>query len=100
MDDPIVSIEIFGHKFNIKSTDGSKSELIKISEYYKGVIQDMSDKHPNFSHIQLFCLSGLKIAEEFYSFAKKKDSTNLFDRNLINEKVNEAIKLLDISLDS
>ncbi len=97
-DDESIVFEILGQKLRFKITDGSKDDLLKISDYYKSIVDEIAKKHPNLPHIHLLCLSGLKVAEEFYKFAKTKKSPVVFEKNKINEKVDEAIKLLDISL--
>ncbi len=95
------SFNILGQKINLATDDGTKTDFIKIVDYYRHIIDKLQKNYPDRTTMELAVLAGIQVTEEFYRYIKneKSKSSNItFDDERINELLSEAIKQLDISL--
>ena len=91
-------IDLFGQKFVLSTTDGEKDELKKVVDYYKRVVENLTEKLPNRQHLDIAILAGLKIADKLYSIAGSKNINIEKETKKLDKVLNDAIKRLDISL--
>ena len=91
-------IDFFGQKFVLSTTDGEKSELKKVVDYYKKVVEDLAKKLPDRQHLDIAILAGLKITDKLYSIASSKDINIEKDVKKLDKVLSDVIKRLDISL--
>jgi cell division protein ZapA (FtsZ GTPase activity inhibitor) len=91
-------VEFFGQKFVFTTDDGNRSDLEKIINYYKKILEGLQEKMPDRSHLDIAILSGLKAVDRLYTIVKNKDGKFGENEDKLNEMLNEAIRRLDISL--
>ena len=91
-------LDIFGQKFLLSTSDGKRSELKKVAEYYKGIVENLAKKLPDRQLLDIAILAGIKITDKLYSMTNSKSINFDEDEVKIREIVNDAIKRLDISL--
>ena len=91
-------LDIFGQKFILSTSDGKKSELKKVADYYKSVVENLAKKLPDRQLLDIAILAGIKITDKLYSMSNSKSIDFEEDEIKIHEIVNDAIKRLDISL--
>ncbi len=97
-------LDLFGQKFVLSTNDGNLSELKKIADYYKNIVENLAKKLPDRQILDITILAGIKITDKLYSMINSKptdDSKPIkfsADDVKIHEIVDEAIKRLDISL--
>src|SRR4030042_6905177 len=95
-------LDLFGQKFILSTNDGNLSELKKIADYYKNIVENLAKKLPDRQILDITILAGIKITDKLYSMINSKPaddskSTRLnIDEVKIHEIVDEAIKRLDI----
>ena len=94
----VYKLEIFGLEFPVKTKDGNKEELKKISEYYKRIVVELQKKSPTLPHLNVAVLAGLTLTDELYNLAKSKNVKIGVDDKKVDELLSEALKQLDISL--
>ncbi len=91
-------VELFSQKFILSTNDGNKSDLEKVANYYKKIIENLTKKLPNRPQLDIAILAGLKITDKLYSFANTKNIKLENNEEKIHEIVTDAIKRLEISL--
>ena len=91
-------LDIFGQKFVLSTSDGEKSELKKVADYYKNIVENLAKKLPDRQLLDIAILAGIKITDKLYSISNSKSVNFDEDETKIHEIVNDAIKRLDISL--
>ena len=91
-------LDIFGQKFVLSTSDGKKSELKKVADYYKNIVENLAKKLPDRQLLDIAILAGIKITDKLYSISNSKSVNFDEDETKIHEIVNDAIKRLDISL--
>ena len=91
-------LDIFGQKFVLSTSDGKKSELKKVADYYKNIVENLAKKLPDRQLLDIAILAGIKITDKLYSISNSKSINFDEDETKIHEIVNDAIKRLDISL--
>jgi cell division protein ZapA (FtsZ GTPase activity inhibitor) len=96
--DVIYNLDLFGTEFPLKTTDGNRDELIRVSEYYKKVVHSLSRKSPKASSLHIAVLAGIIITDELYNLARQKNTQPENVRREINDLLNEAIKQLEVSI--
>lgn len=94
-------IKLFGQNFVFTTDDGTKEDLKAVIEYYKRVVENLMEKLPGRSQLDIAILAGLKITDKLYTLINKK-SVKIGDKDKDEEsidiKINEAIKRLEKSL--
>jgi cell division protein ZapA (FtsZ GTPase activity inhibitor) len=91
-------LDIFGQKFSLSTSDGKKSDLKKVADYYKNVVEKLAKKLPDRQLLDIAILAGIKITDKLYSLSNSKSIDFDEDESKIHDIVNDAIKRLDISL--
>jgi cell division protein ZapA (FtsZ GTPase activity inhibitor) len=93
-------LDIFGQKFVLSTSDGKTSELKKVADYYKSVVENLSKKLPDRQLLDIAILAGIKITDKLYSVSNSNSKSEKFDdgQSKIHDIVDDAIKRLDISL--
>ncbi len=93
-------LDIFGQKFVLSTSDGKTSELKKVADYYKSVVENLSKKLPDRQLLDIAILAGIKITDKLYSVSNSNSKSEKFDdgQGKIHDIVDDAIKRLDISL--
>lgn len=93
-------VKLFGQNFILTTNDGSKNDLKIVVDYYKKVVEKLTEKLPNRPQLDIAILAGLKIADKLYSLANNKNIklTEEDEENELQKKIIDAIKRLDNSL--
>lgn len=97
-------LELFGQKFVLSTNDGNLSELKKIADYYKNIVENLAKKLPDRQILDITILAGIKITDKLYSMINSRPSDESksikfnADDLKIHEIVDDVIKRLDISL--
>jgi cell division protein ZapA (FtsZ GTPase activity inhibitor) len=92
-------LNVLGQKFILTTIDGQANELKKVAEYYRSIVEYITQKLPNRSQLDIAVLAGLKITDKLYTAMKSKNMDLDSVNDKLHEIVNEAIKRLDISME-
>jgi len=91
-------VELFGQKFILSTTDGKKDELKKVVEYYREVVELLSEKLGNRPQLDIAILAGIKITDKLHSIANPENIKIEEQNKKLHDIVDSAIKRLDNSL--
>jgi len=88
-----IEVTILGQKFVIKS-DSDESYVREVAAFVDQKMNDVLQKTKSVSNLNVAILSAMNIADEYFSYKKKKDQSV----QAVEKKIGEMIELVDLHL--
>lgn len=88
-----IEVTILGQKFVIKS-DSDEGYVREVAAFVDQKMNDVLQKTRSISNLNVAILSAMNIADEFFSYKKKKDQSV----QNVEKKIKEMIELVDLHI--
>ncbi len=86
-----VEVTILGQKFVVKS-ESDEAYVREVASFVDQRMNDILQKTKSVSNLNVAILSAMNIADEFFSFKKKKEQSI----QTVTKKMEEMIELIDL----
>lgn len=86
-----VEVTILGQKFVVKS-ESDETYVREVASFVDQRMNDILQKTKSVSNLNVAILSAMNIADEFFSFKKKKEQSI----QTVTKKIEEMIELIDL----
>ncbi len=86
-----VEVTILGQKFVVKS-ESDEAYVREVASFVDQRMNDILQKTKSVSNLNVAILSAMNIADEFFSFKKKKEQSI----QTVTKKIEEMIELIDL----
>lgn len=86
-----VEVTILGQKFVVKS-ESDETYVREVAAFVDQRMNDILQKTKSVSNLNVAILSAMNIADEFFSFKKKKEQSI----QSVTKKIEEMIELIDL----
>ena len=88
-----IEVTILGQKFVIKS-DSDENYVREVASFVDQKMNDVLQKTKSVSNLNVAILSAMNIADEYFSYKRKKDQSV----QAVEKKISQMIELVDLHI--